>query len=453
MAISTTAAIIGSAVLGAGMSMAGASAQSRAARSAQTAQTDAANQQLALQQQIYQDSRGLQQPYYQAGMQGMFGANGVMDLMGMGSVGGGAAQQAVPSQNAFAQYASGSYGAQPMSGGGFNGQAYLDANPDVAQYYRSNPRAMRQFGGDVNRAAQYHYDTFGRSEGRQTGQPDPQAQPMQPMQPIQPMQPTLPMGGQAKPEVNGGVRSVSPDGQPVDPRTQSLRNTPGYQFQLDEARRGIENSFGARGKLLSGGALTALSDRQQGLADSTYQTALQNAFNVANYGQNAAANMGAAGQNYATGAGNAFGNIGNAAAQGAYGRADAFNAGAQGVSNAVSGGLGMYGSYRGWGGAPLQPPANFDAMLANVQTPVGVGTINTNRYVTSDIRLKADIEPIGERNGHNWYKFRYVWDDPGTVHEGVMAQEVMATRPDAVVVEPHTGFLVVNYEALGLEMV
>ena len=70
----------------------------------------------------------------------------------------------------------------------------------------------------------------------------------------------------------------------------------------------------------------------------------------------------------------------------------------------------------------------------------------------SDIRLKADIEPHGERNGHNWYKFRYVWEDPGTVHEGVMAQEVMQTRPDAVITHP-LGFYVVDYAALGLEMV
>jgi hypothetical protein len=70
----------------------------------------------------------------------------------------------------------------------------------------------------------------------------------------------------------------------------------------------------------------------------------------------------------------------------------------------------------------------------------------------SDIRLKADIEPHGERNGHNWYRFRYVWEDPGTVHEGVMAQEVMQTRPDAVITHP-LGFYVVNYDALGLEMV
>jgi hypothetical protein len=45
-----------------------------------------------------------------------------------------------------------------------------------------------------------------------------------------------------------------------------------------------------------------------------------------------------------------------------------------------------------------------------------------------------------------------VWEDPGTVHEGVMAQEVMQTRPDAVSTHP-MGFYVVDYAALGLEMV
>ena len=84
--------------------------------------------------------------------------------------------------------------------------------------------------------------------------------------------------------------------------------------------------------------------------------------------------------------------------------------------------------------------------------PGGRSTYNGINFGTSDIRLKADIEPIGERGGHNWYRFRYVWEDLGTVHEGVMAQEVMQTRPDAVITHP-LGFLMVNYDALGLEMV
>jgi len=102
-----------------------------------------------------------------------------------------------------------------------------------------------------------------------------------------------------------------------------------------------------------------------------------------------------------------------------------------------------------------QQNANYQAMLGGL---FGMGSAAITAGFPrppsggSDIRIKADIEPHGERNGHNWYKFRYVWEDPGTVHEGVMAQEVMQTRPDAVSKHP-MGFYVVDYAALGLEMV
>jgi hypothetical protein len=48
----------------------------------------------------------------------------------------------------------------------------------------------------------------------------------------------------------------------------------------------------------------------------------------------------------------------------------------------------------------------------------------------SDIRLKRDIAQVGEHNGINLYRFRYLWSD--TTYVGVMAQEVAALKPDAV---------------------
>lgn len=75
----------------------------------------------------------------------------------------------------------------------------------------------------------------------------------------------------------------------------------------------------------------------------------------------------------------------------------------------------------------------------------GGGGAAAAHMIPSDIRLKADITPAGQRGGHNWYQYRYVWDEPGTVREGVMAQEVMHTG--AVSVHP-SGYLMVNYEAL-----
>ena len=82
-----TTAIVGSAILGAGTSLMGASKQSKAAKQATQAQTQAAQQQQNLSREIYYDQRGLFQPYYQAGLQGLYGQGGVMDLMGMGPYG------------------------------------------------------------------------------------------------------------------------------------------------------------------------------------------------------------------------------------------------------------------------------------------------------------------------------------------------------------------------------
>jgi hypothetical protein len=48
----------------------------------------------------------------------------------------------------------------------------------------------------------------------------------------------------------------------------------------------------------------------------------------------------------------------------------------------------------------------------------------------SDIRLKRDIAQVGEHNGINLYRFRYLWSD--TTYVGVTAQEVAAVKPDAV---------------------
>jgi len=58
--------------------------------------------------------------------------------------------------------------------------------------------------------------------------------------------------------------------------------------------------------------------------------------------------------------------------------------------------------------------------------------------------LKRDIIKTGKWRGFNKYLFRYLWSD--AVYEGVMAQEVEQTRPDAVV--EIGGFKAVNYSVL-----
>jgi hypothetical protein len=71
------------------------------------------------------------------------------------------------------------------------------------------------------------------------------------------------------------------------------------------------------------------------------------------------------------------------------------------------------------------------------------GTVAT---AFSDRRLKTDIERIGEReDGLGVYVYRYLWSPARFI--GVMAQEVLKVKPEAVIHTP-SGFLAVNYGAL-----
>ena len=70
--------------------------------------------------------------------------------------------------------------------------------------------------------------------------------------------------------------------------------------------------------------------------------------------------------------------------------------------------------------------------------------------LVSDARLKTDITQIGvAENGLPLYSFRYLGSN--AQFSGVMAQDVLAHTPDAVITLPG-GFYAVNYEMLGLAM-
>lgn len=79
-------------------------------------------------------------------------------------------------------------------------------------------------------------------------------------------------------------------------------------------------------------------------------------------------------------------------------------------------------------------------------TPGLIG--NAAQAIGSDIRLKNTVEKVGRESGHNIYEFNYN-DKPGR-YRGVMAHEVEATRPDAVITNDE-GFKAVYYCKLGIE--
>lgn len=87
---------------------------------------------------------------------------------------------------------------------------------------------------------------------------------------------------------------------------------------------------------------------------------------------------------------------------------------------------------------------------------MGIAQLGIQAYsagLFSDIRLKNNIEYIGERAGHPWYQWD--WSEGAGVlglegsSEGVMAHHVVKTHPEAI--GERDGFLTVNYEILGLE--
>jgi hypothetical protein len=92
----------------------------------------------------------------------------------------------------------------------------------------------------------------------------------------------------------------------VAPTAEEARNTPGYQFALEQGNQGLQRSAAAKGGLLSGGALKDISAYNVGMADQNYQNVWGNAFNANEAGNtdalnaylgNANAHIGASGLN------------------------------------------------------------------------------------------------------------------------------------------------------------
>ena len=77
----------------------------------------------------------------------------------------------------------------------------------------------------------------------------------------------------------------------------------------------------------------------------------------------------------------------------------------------------------------------------------GSGTTQRRRTQQSDILLKHDVVKIGiVADGIGLYRFQYNWSDQ--VYVGVVAQEVAAVRPDAVI-RGSDGYLRVDYDRIG----
>ena len=212
-----------------------------------------------------------------------------------------------------------------------------------------------------------------------------------------------------------------------------MYNDPGYQFRLGEGIKARERQLAAMGKYLSPEASKVLERYGQEYASGEYGNAYNrfntdqgNLFNrlaaLSGYGQTASGQVIGSGANYANAATDLYTGMGNSIV-------------AANQANAARRGS-MFGNILGLAG-------NIGAAyLTGGASAAGGGFV-------SDRRLKIDIEPIGNENGHNVYKFKYRDDPEGKTYIGVMADEVIKTNPDAIIMQDN--YMTVDYDKIGVK--
>jgi hypothetical protein len=137
-----------------------------------------------------------------------------------------------------------------------------------------------------------------------------------------------------------------------------LRNSPDYQFAVQEGQRGIGGSFAARGGATSGNALRALEEFRQGLASQQIDKFLGRRGVQIDRGIGATNNVQNGATGYANNATQLYQDRGDARASGILGRAGSTIGAISGVAGAVGDMGSMGGGYGGWGGYPGTPGIN-----------------------------------------------------------------------------------------------
>lgn len=252
MAIGTTAALLGSAALGAAGSIAGSRAQSNAAKNAANASQQATDAAVAEQRRQYDLSRQDMAPW------ATVGRSALTELAGM-------------------------YGLNASPNGGANAStyAYLQANPYVAGEIQKG-----SFGGpgNLDAAVNWNRNEYGSdlaNNGRVTA------------------------GGYATTGQVGQAQVTGANpGSPMAPFFAS----PDYQFRLNEQNRALTARNAALGIQDSGAAMRSALQLSGNLASGEFNNYANRLSSLAGVGQTAAQSNAAAGQNFANSYGNLLGN-------------------------------------------------------------------------------------------------------------------------------------------------
>jgi hypothetical protein len=310
MAFWIPAAIIGSAIVG-------AAASAKAGKQAANAASSAASSSNAAQLAAQREAAALNEPWRQAGMGALNQRNALLGIGG-GGLGGSSA-------------------GGPMAGGA-DYAAYLQANPDVAAGYQAaiqSPHLRNQGISSMEDYARYHYDTFGRAEGRQL--------------------PTVagPTGADGQPLTQGQMTDNAYNTFLDSGYARSMLNT----TENDMAQ--ITASMGAAGKSVSGSALGALNDRNRRNTNNAF-TQYDNALaGISNTGSAISMQQGQNNMNTAGLIGNNNMNAANARGSSYMNTAGAINSGLQNTTNALAYGMGS-GWFGGGGQRPYTPNGTTD---------------------------------------------------------------------------------------------
>lgn len=148
---------------------------------------------------------------------------------------------------------------------------------------------------------------------------------------------------------------------------------PGYQFQLDQGQKALQNSQAANGGVLSGAALKDLIGYNQGMASTGYQNAwnrwntqqnntVQRLGSLAQLGESAASNQASGASTFAGGISNTITGGANASAAGGVGAANA-------ITGGVNSGVGWYYLNGGGGSPPVTNGSNPSGYNGTVNNP------------------------------------------------------------------------------------
>jgi hypothetical protein len=223
---------------------------------------------------------------------------------------------------------------------------------------------------------------------------------------------------------------------------------------------GLDNSFAASGRLGSGAYAQLRNQTEKGLAQGlgdlatniyggAYNTDRANQMSALNQwqglGQNAIGNQVSGANLFGTGQQNLFSAVG--AAPGAQNlNYDQLNRMYQAGTIQQQAPWQLYQNAAGIiGGLPGSQNQTTQQRQNPVTGAINLGASAAGAFMASDVRLKADIVRVGATPlGIPVYRYRYVWDEPGTERLGVMAQEVLPVLPEAVA-QLSSGYLAVDY--------